>query len=185
MTDVDRTLAAIDDAIGYVDADYSVGPDAMRWSHEEPERPARPRQAAPAPADSRDIPLVAGSVRAFWAPLTASLSVFDEDASAWREIGTVDADGITTPAPPEPSELFVAFRPVAVRPVIISWTASVTAVTKHAHAALVMFAYGSDGFRRHRRRCPICNPAGFPKPLASNGREYRRRTHARRRRNRR
>lgn len=58
------------------------------------------------------------------------------------------------------------------------------AVRDANHARMAPRLFGDD-YRRHRRRCPICNPNGFPKPLAANGREYTRRTHARRRRNRR
>ena len=49
-----------------------------------------------------------------------------------------------------------------------------------ARAAFHVVAYQGD--RKHRRRCPTCNPAGFPKPLSINGHEYNRRR--RRRRNR-
>lgn len=40
----------------------------------------------------------------------------------------------------------------------------------------------ADGYRRHRRRCRICNPAGNPRPLTVNGAEYHRRRSRRRRR---
>ncbi|NRQ36004.1 hypothetical protein HII36_29845 [Nonomuraea sp. NN258] len=33
--------------------------------------------------------------------------------------------------------------------------------------------------RRHRRRCWVCNPRGFPRPLQVDGREYARRRRAR------
>lgn len=36
-------------------------------------------------------------------------------------------------------------------------------------------------YKRHRRRCAVCNPAGFPPPLCVNGHEYHRRQKARRR----
>lgn len=39
-----------------------------------------------------------------------------------------------------------------------------------------------SGDRRHARRCPTCNPAGFPKPLAIDGHEYKRRRRRRGRR---
>jgi hypothetical protein len=52
------------------------------------------------------------------------------------------------------------------------------------HPRLAPLVYGND-FRRHRICCTLCNPAGNPKPLTANGADYRRRTRARRRRNRR
>lgn len=36
--------------------------------------------------------------------------------------------------------------------------------------------------RKHRRRCAICNPAGFPAPLKVNGADYQRRRNNRRKR---
>lgn len=39
-----------------------------------------------------------------------------------------------------------------------------------------------SGDRRHARRCPVCTPAGFPKPLAIDGGEYNRRRRRRGRR---
>jgi hypothetical protein len=53
---------------------------------------------------------------------------------------------------------------------------------ERAHLRLAPMSYG-DEFRRHRRSCGICNPAGNPKPLSVNGADYRRRTRSRRRRN--
>jgi len=54
----------------------------------------------------------------------------------------------------------------------------------HVHTSIAPMHYGDD-YRRHRRGCRLCNPPGNPKPLAVNGAEYRRRTRARRRKNRR
>lgn len=51
-----------------------------------------------------------------------------------------------------------------------------SATQASAHRAL----YSGD--RKHRRRCPTCNPAAFPKPLAINGNEYNRRRRRRSRR---
>jgi len=41
---------------------------------------------------------------------------------------------------------------------------------------------GWQGDRAHYRRCPTCNPRGFPKPLPVNGHEYHRRQRRRNRR---
>jgi hypothetical protein len=47
-------------------------------------------------------------------------------------------------------------------------------------SALHKGAYSGD--RKHYRRCPTCNPRGFPKPLPINGHEYHRRQRRRNRR---
>ena len=47
-------------------------------------------------------------------------------------------------------------------------------------SAMHRSVYSSD--RKHARRCPTCNPRGFPKPLPINGHEYNRRRRARARR---
>jgi hypothetical protein len=52
------------------------------------------------------------------------------------------------------------------------------------HPSLAPAIYGDD-YRRHRRACRRCNPAGNPKPMRVNGAEYQRRTRSRRRGNRR
>jgi hypothetical protein len=47
------------------------------------------------------------------------------------------------------------------------------------HARLAPLIYG-DTYRRHRRNCCVCNPAGNPRPLKVNGADYARRRKARR-----
>lgn len=61
---------------------------------------------------------------------------------------------------------------------------SFKSLAERSHVQIAPRLYGDD-YRRHRRPCRLCNPAGNPKPLTVNGAEYRRRTRARRRRNRR
>ncbi|HZX37996.1 MAG TPA: hypothetical protein VFF37_06620 [Streptomyces sp.] len=51
--------------------------------------------------------------------------------------------------------------------------------TKHWHRSFGSYVYGTR-YRRHRRHCRVCNPAGFPRPLPINGHEYHRRTRNRR-----
>lgn len=51
------------------------------------------------------------------------------------------------------------------------------------HPSFARMTMGDD-YRRHRRRCRLCNPAGNPKPLAMNGADYARRRRSRSRRNR-
>lgn len=41
---------------------------------------------------------------------------------------------------------------------------------------------GEGEYRRHRRRCPTCNPKGYTRPSPINRHEYRRRVRNRRRR---
>jgi hypothetical protein len=86
-----------------------------------------------------------------------------------------------------------AFRPIGVmvqrqveslREAFASLGKMINRSVEHVHTAIAPMHYGDD-YRRHRRACRLCNPAGNPPPLLINGAEYRRRTRARRRRNRR
>lgn len=54
-------------------------------------------------------------------------------------------------------------------------------VTARWHANLAPMTFGHE-YRRHRRRCRACNPAGNPRPLKVNGADYARRRKNRRRR---
>lgn len=86
----------------------------------------------------------------------------------------------------DPEALARALRPVGVmvQRHAEALKQAMTVIGKHMHGQLAPMSYGDD-YRQHRRACRLCNPAGNPKPLTVNGAEYRRRTRARRRRNRR
>ncbi|MEV4672709.1 hypothetical protein AB0K34_13725 [Actinomadura sp. NPDC049382] len=68
---------------------------------------------------------------------------------------------------------------MGLRPTVKAIGIRLSANVRSAHVSLAPLIYGED-YRRHRRTCRACNPAGNPKPLKVNGREY-----ARRRKNRR
>lgn len=77
-----------------------------------------------------------------------------------------------------------------VQPVLLQYQKAIVrtgkaflAVQRGLHRPLAPTIYG-DEFRRHRRRCRICNPRGNPLPMKADGREYARRLKARRRRGR-
>lgn len=104
-------------------------------------------------------------------------------------IAAIDDASSTLPLPGLALHVEAASRSMAqvaraARRGFVDITGAFAVVMKSNHVLLAPTIY-RDGYRRHRRRCPICNPAGFPKPLAADGHEYRRRTRARRRRNRR
>lgn len=61
------------------------------------------------------------------------------------------------------------------------WVQVLRHVTDVVHRMQAPRLFGRD-YRRHRRKCPVCNPAGFGRPLAIDGREYHRRLRARHRR---
>ena len=56
-------------------------------------------------------------------------------------------------------------------------------VVARAHAATAPITYGDD-YRKHRRSCRACNPAGNPRSLKVNGADYTRRRKNRRHRGR-
>jgi hypothetical protein len=92
------------------------------------------------------------------------------------ELGRALAEGLEwTPTRTQIAEIVRALPPVGE---------ILKAYGDRDHPRLAVVLYGDD-YRRHRRTCRLCNPAGNPKPLPINGVEYRRRTRARRRRNRR
>lgn len=174
-----RVLASIDDAInGYVSEDDTVSYDAMRWSPEEPQKP--------------------NPGRAYWAPP----GTLDEGPAGWMELGRVAGDGLV-PGGALSEHADAARRLNETLNVVVR--ANVQAVSSAFGSLKVAFgriasAFGeqsrrhhvqiaprlyAEEFRWHRRSCRLCNPAGNPKPLRVNGADYRRRTRARKRRNRR
>ena len=108
-----------------------------------------------------------------WRGAEANLAILDEAARVT----------------PEQAEAFrrladrVRQQQGAVLITIRALTKGFAKVTAHVHAATAPAAYG-DEYRRHRRNCRACNPAGNPKPLKVNGADYARRRKNRRRRGR-
>lgn len=158
MTDPDETLSAIDAAIdGWADYDDSVSDDAMRWAPEQPERQ--------------------------WQGARPTLTFLDE---AHILVEPARQQVILTP---EQIETFrhladhVKRHHDAMCRAIQGTFKGLMKVVARAHATTAPMTYG-DAYRRHRRTCRACNPAGNPKPLKVNGREYARRRKNRRRRGR-
>lgn len=176
MPDTDGVLAAIDACL----EDYGVSEDAMRWAPDEPEPPQG----------------IAPSL--FWAVAPPA----DEEPS-WRPIsGVVTNDGLRY------DEQDTVFPGLATGwPIVeslrlepaVSVFSGLVADLQHAaqsigerfsKALAPAFAAVTQAFhklghqedRKHYRRCPTCNPRGFPKPLPINGHMYNQR---RRKRNRR
>ena len=99
-----------------------------------------------------------------------------------------DAGTVTLTVTPDAQALVAV-----VERIVLQWAgirnafmATAIALRKHQVSIHIVYApvmYG-DGYRRHRRRCRCraCNPAGNPKPLRVDGREYARRRKNRRRR---
>jgi hypothetical protein len=198
----DRVLASIDEAIdGYVSWDPDTSPDAMRW---RPDKPAEARMGratgtAATPRPRPDARPPCSPPRAYWAPAGA----LPGGPEAWTDLGYVADGGFVYGEPRLADHVEAARRlndqlTVTVRADVDAVMAAFASigraikqmgaafgeVAKRNHPAVARLQYGDD-YRRHRRTCRLCNPAGNPKPLAVNGAEYRRRTRARTRRNRR
>lgn len=158
MNDPDETLSAIDAAIeGWNGYDGTVSPDAMRWAPEQPERQ--------------------------WHGARATLTILDEAHVL------VEPARQSVTLTPEQVETFRRFadhvrrQHEVMRRAFQGFAKNLLKVVARTHATTAPAAYGDD-YRRHRRTCRACNPAGNPKPLKVDGREYARRRKNRRRRGR-
>lgn len=145
----DDTLNAIDAALeGWNDYDLSVSPDAMRWAPDEPA------------LDSQElVPISTGGAAVGYTVYRPSGAAptpeqMQQSVAAFRHIVQRNQAG-----------LLAAMRMVA---------AHVSKTIRHVHVGTAPLAYGDD-YRRHRRRCRFCNPAGNPKPLTVDGADYHRR----------
>lgn len=187
MNDPDETLSAIDAALdGWTTSDRTVSLEAMRWAPEPPDH-ARDARVSAAPAGTSP-----------------------NRSGEWTEIGRATAtsrppagdacDDERVPTPPTRREVSMTLTPEqietlgrfaehirwqrdAIRAVILRTAKSLMTVVARTHAATAPALYG-DEYRRHRRTCRACNPAGNPKPLKVNGPDYTRRRRRRRRRGR-
>jgi hypothetical protein len=201
MTDsTDRVLASIDEALdGYVSWDPDTSPDAMRWRPDKPAEARMGRATGTAATPRSGARPTCSPPRAYWAPA----GTHPGGPEAWTDLGYV-ADGSFVYGEPRLADHVEAARrfndqfTVTVRAnldAVVAAFASLAGamkqvgaafgeVAKRNHPAVARLQYGDD-YRRHRRACRLCNPAGNPKPLSVNGAEYWRRTQARRRKNRR
>jgi hypothetical protein len=175
----DRVLAAIDEAVdGYITWDPDTSTDAMRWRPEKPTRHAG---------------------RVYLAPEGA----LADGPTGWTELGYTTDGGFARTAPVLAEhieaarhlsdQLTVTFRAnldaatrafASIAGAMRQVSGAFKRVIDANHPAVAPAIYGDD-YRRHRRTCRRCNPAGNPKPMPVNGAEYQRRTRSRRHRNRR
>jgi len=206
VTDPDETLSAIDAAIeGWNGYDGTVSPDAMRWAPEAPEPEWRGAEPSITIIDEVHHLDTTGNLFA-----AASGSVFmGAPDGSWTNIGYMtdggpelgDLEGgedssrmwlrrtvpqtVTLTAAPDTSGFVDHVRrqgEVLMR-AFGAFAAEFAKSIRRSHAKLAPLTYGED-YRRHRRNCRDCNPAGNPKPLKVDGREYARRRKNRRRRGR-
>jgi|GEM_PF-4388901 len=119
------------------------------------------------------------------------------DALEWETTVTPTGQAIASALMPTSGELLLIAMP-DVEPAVSALSGIFNELRSAAETALEGFgkafgpflsttaremhraAYRDD--RAHYRRCPTCNPAGFPKPLTVNGHEYNRRRRRRSRR---
>lgn len=206
MTDPDETLSAIDAAIeGWNGHDGTVSDDAMRWAPEAPEREWRGAEPSITITDEVHHWGTTGSV---FEASTGSVFMGAPDGT-WTNIGYMTDDGadlgdleggednsrvwlrrrvprtVTLTVAPDVSGFVDHVRrqgEVLMR-AFGAFATEFAKSVRRSHATLAPLTYG-DGYRRHRRTCRACNPAGNPKPLKVDGREYTRRRKNRRRRGR-
>ena len=74
-------------------------------------------------------------------------------------------------------------RPVTVTLALSmeGFTQAIAKLIQPTHRLAILIAVGPEGYRKHRRRCVVCNPACVSPPL-KGGAEYRCRQLARQRR---
>lgn len=120
-----------------------------------------------------------------WAPEEPAPVI--TSTAEWTDIGWTDTDQRLVDISPGTAIIgehtFRAFREAI--PSIASTTqvlvVHLEGAARSIHAGTAPLVYGDD-YRRHRRGCRFCNPAGNPKPLKVNGADYTRRRKNRRRR---
>lgn len=179
----DRVLASIDEAIDdYVTWDGD-GDDALSWvaSPAEPFDEAAWLQDgyvdgepedAETPGDMQVVRICADMTR-------GSVEWSNRWPSNW----------VSGPDPEAPARALRALNDAlqpqfeAMKSAVISVGKALQQVVVANHPSFARMTM-SDDYQKHRARCRLCNPAGNPTPLKVNGAEYRRRTRARRRRNR-
>lgn len=206
MSDPDETLSAIDAAIeGWNGYDGTVSPDAMRWAPEAPQ--AEWRGAEPSITIIDEVHHWDTTGNLFEAS-TGNVFVSTPDGS-WTNIGQMTDGGAELDDLEGGEDLSrVWLRRTAPQTVTLTVTPDVSDFVDHvrrqgealmrafgafatgfaksirrSHAKLAPLTYGDD-YRRHRRTCRDCNPAGNPNPLKVDGRDYARRRKNRRRRGR-
>lgn len=169
--DTDRVLADIDDVIDdYVTWD-GISADAMRWTSDS------------AREDTGGHEVLRAS---YWSEMTTWHNQWPttwcEEPRSFAYVPTFDIEGTRRAFATMQQALVPHFA--QVQEAYAAFGKVVRAAADANHPAFARLTMGDD-YRRHHRSCPLCNPAGNPKPLAANGAEYRRRTRSRSRRNRR
>lgn len=202
MADTDGVLAAIDACL----EDWSVSDDAMRWAPDEPdptpegaygpgavgwsgavgERFLNPDMLTWPSTILRTQGVVFGAIGDDpEAPVQGELVRFtlpDSSSTLHRLVSVT------------PGESFGEFV-LTIEPAVTRLTEAAESMRRTAETALASFGKAFGPFLsatqaamhralysnewKHHRRCPVCNPRGFPKPLVIDGREYNRRRRGR------
>lgn len=189
MRNPDETLDAIDAAIGgWVGGDRTVGPEAMRWAPAPPDETRDPVHLAPigTPADRTGEWAQIG-----WTTHSTVTPTGDAGDRPDRRCASTSPTYRDAPVAltPEQAAVFRRFaehvrrQHDALRRTFLRMARHLLGVVARAHAATAPVVYG-DAYRRHRRTCRACNPAGNPRPLKVDGADYTRRRRSRRRRGR-
>jgi hypothetical protein len=158
MSNPDGVLEAIDACLG-----DSLSPDAMRWAPGEPdptEQPAYTPGGVVWAGDALRWATTLSSPHEVFVTAGAHTLALERAATALSEF----AGEVQSAAQSALGAFGKAFAPFFTT----------------TQAALHRAAHRDD--RAHSRRCPTCNPRGFPKPLPINGYEYHRRQRRRNRR---
>jgi hypothetical protein len=136
--------------------DYAVSDEAMRWAPDEPAPAEEPPYAPGSVVWSGDAlrwATTLSSPHEVFVTAGAHTLALERAATTLSEF----AGEVQSAAQAAAGAFGKAFAPF--------FTATQAALHKAAHR--------DD--RAHHRRCPACNPYGFPKPLAIDGHEYHRR----------
>lgn len=203
MSSPDEVLGAIDRALD----DFAVSDDAMRWTPDPPPEP----EERPARRSGMDGFFRESFIRMLGSSSPFVLEAIvgpDGSVSGWRPVeGWTVTDEVLAPGEAVESEAdgvrgLMSMSVLDMQPAVDAFGTLASELAEGVGRAL---AAAGEAFqpsvdaahrsrwarseprkrRRHRRRCPTCNPGGNPRPLVIDGREYRRRRAARQRRKRR
>jgi hypothetical protein len=201
MSNPDGVLAAIDACLD----DYALSDDAMRWAPEEPD-PTEQTAYAPGGVvwSGGGWPVIRDEAADLlrWStdisPAREAI-VTDSAFSELLRIRMPDSTGnIHRVVSVAPGDRFGGEYVLTLEPAAVALSEAMASMGRAAETALEGFgkAFGPilsatqaamhkatyRDNRKHIRRCPTCNPRGFPKPLPINGHEYHRRQRRRNRR---
>lgn len=199
MTDTDGVLAAIDACLD----DMDVSEDAMRWAPDEPD--STPKRSPFAEHLAQFVEHYSDFRMPVWQRhyLNAVIPAVEVAADLPAR------DGLLRINMPDSSESFhrvLSVTPgeslgeywLTIEPAVTVFTEAADRLRRAAETALEGFgkAFGPvlsatqaalhrgtyEGDRKHFRRCPTCNPAGFPKGMSIDRADYHRRQRSRSRR---